>query len=182
MLTASAFELGSRSNGRTLMSRVIATVVLMTLMLSRTFAQDRHQLHGKNASAIKQQIRDIEDEDRDAMLKGDSSFMESHSTANVYRVAPDGTVANRDQLLKVWRKEKFSAVDVQTQEISIYGNTALVLERVSIRGRGGDGRQIDGEYRLTRLWLDENGVWKVAALHLTRITAAGTSGKTSKDR
>ena len=165
----------SPTNGRTLTSRVIATVALGTLMLARTFAQDGHQLHGKNARALEQQIKDVEDQNRDAMLKGDSSFMESHSTASVYRVGPDGTVADRNQLLKVWKKEKFSALDVKEQEISIYGNTAIVLEKVSVKGRGGDGRQIDGEYRLTRLWVDENGVWKVAALHLTRITAAGTS-------
>ena len=75
----------------------------------------------------------------------------------------------------MWKKEKFSALDVKAQEISIYGNTAIVLEKVSVKGRGGDGRQIDGEYRLRRLWVDENGEWKVAALHLTRLTAAGTS-------
>ena len=157
------------------MSKLTATIVLMTLMLSRNFAQDGHQLRGKNASALERQIKDVEDQNRDAMLKGDASFIESHSTASVYRVGPDGTVANRNQLLSVWTKEKFSALDVQAQEISIYGNTAIVLEKVSVKGRGGDGRQIDGEYRLTRLWVDENGLWKVAALHLTRIMAAGTS-------
>jgi hypothetical protein len=52
----------------------IATVVLMTLMLSRTFAQDGQQLHGKNAFALEQQIKDVEDQNRDAMLKGDSSL------------------------------------------------------------------------------------------------------------
>src|SRR5262250_452044 len=90
----------SPTNGRTLMSR--ATVALGTLMLAGTFAQDGHQLHGKNASSLEQQIKEVEDQNRDAMLKGDSSFIESHSTANVYRVGPDGTVANRNQLLKVW--------------------------------------------------------------------------------
>jgi len=153
----------------------MATMVLMTLMLSCALAQDGPALHANNASTLERQVKDVEDRNRDAMLKGDSSFIASHSTASVYRVGPDGTVANRNQLLSVWTKEKFSALDVQAQEISIYGNTAIVLEKVSVKGRGGDGRQIDGEYRVRRLWVDENGVWKVAALHLTRIMAAGTS-------
>jgi hypothetical protein len=159
----------------TLMSRVTATVALMTLILSRNLAQSGHRLHKNDSSLIERQIRDVEGQNRDAMLKGDSFFMESHSTANVYRVGPDGTVANRIQLLKVWRREKFSALDVEEQKISIYGNTALVLERVSIQGRGGDGRRIDGEYRLTQVWVAESGAWKVAALHLTRIAAVGAS-------
>lgn len=151
------------------MTRVLAIIVVLSTILFVAFAQDRHKPCERSTVAIEHEIRDVEDQTREAMLKSNPAFIESHSTANVYRVGPDGTVANRDQLLKVWRMEKFSAIDIQERETWIYGSTALVLEKVAVKGRGGEGRQIDGEYRLTRLWVSENGVWKVAALHLTRI-------------
>jgi len=72
------------------MSRVIATVALGTLMLARTFAQDGHQLHGKNASSLEQQIKEVEDQNRDAMLKGDSSLLNRTRLRMSIASAPTG--------------------------------------------------------------------------------------------
>ncbi len=152
------------------MRNVVASVVaLLTLMLFSAVAEESQRSKTRGNSGVEQYIKDLEGQTRDAALKGDSSFMELHTTTNYYRVGPDGSVATREQFLKVSAREKFFALDVVEQNIFVYGNSAIVIEKASLRGVGGDGRTIDGDYRVTRVWIKENGQWKLAASHITRM-------------
>ena len=116
-----------------------------------------------------QQIKTLEQQSNQAALKGDSAWEKTHSTANYTFVDPQGAVSTGDSNMP---EPKFTAIDVSDQNIRVYGNTAVVVEKASVKGTAG-GQSIDGDYRLTRVWVKESGQWKMASGQVTRIGAGG---------
>ena len=53
-------------------------------------------------------------------------------------------------------------------EIEIHGTTAIVTGKISVSSTTGEGSR-DNEYRITNVWVNENGEWKRAGFHDTKI-------------
>ena len=71
---------------------------------------------------------------------------------------------------------KFTGLDVSEQNIRVFGNAAVVVEKASVKGTintpSGD-QSIDGDYRVTHVWVKEGGQWKMASGQVTKIAAPG---------
>jgi hypothetical protein len=111
------------------------------------WSQDR----GKNKAAkgeggAEQQIAQLEDQAREAALKGDTSFQESHLASDYVRITPDGRTLNRQEALDLMKSGnvKYSSIEVSDRKIHVYGNAAVVTAKASIKGTM-TGNALDGE-------------------------------------
>jgi len=146
-------------------------VLTLAFMLSLSaFAQNNPGDKGtKGGGGAEQQIKALEDQSNQAALKGDTAWAKAHSTGNNTFVDPQGAVSTAESNAP---QPKFTALDTSEQNIRVFGNTAVVVEKASVKGTvntpSGD-QSIDGDYRLTRVWVKEGGQWKVAAGQVTKI-------------
>ena len=146
------------------MRRIFAIAVLTTAVSALAFAQ---------AAGTEQQILDLEKEARAAAIRGDSTFLERHSTDDYMATNPRGVVRSRAEAIADLKSGtlKYTAIDVDDQKVRVYGDAAVLTGHSTVKATL-NGQDISGEYRVTRVWVKQGGEWKVAAFQSTRVAPA----------
>lgn len=156
------------------MQRLAVLVLALTLSLSASAQKSTGHKGNKSGAGVEQQIKALEDQSNQAALKSDAAWAKAHSTANYTFVDPQGAMSTAESNTP---EPKFTALDTSEQNIRVFGNSAVVVvEKASVKGTvntpSGD-QSIDGDYRLTRVWVKEGGQWKMASGQVTKIAAGG---------
>jgi ketosteroid isomerase-like protein len=149
----------------------IAVVVAALLLCSLSLAQNEGKKDkAKKGGGGEQQIAQLEDQMRDAALKGDSSLQEKYLANDYVRVGPDGNAVDRQQSIDMLKNGtvKYSSIEMNDRQIHMYPGAAVVTGKASVKGTM-NGNSMDGDYRITRTWVKQGGQWKVAAFHATKI-------------
>jgi ketosteroid isomerase-like protein len=145
--------------------RRILTIAALTMVVSaHAFAQ---------AGGTEQQIRELETQARAATVRGDSTFLESHATDDYMVTNPMGVVRTKADAISDLKSGviKYTAIDVDDEKVRVYGDTAILTARSTIKGTL-NGQDVSGPYRVTRVWVKQGGEWKLAAFQSTRIAPA----------
>ncbi len=66
----------------------------------------------------------------------------------------------------IWYKK----ADVQDASVQIIGNTAILLNRITLLAVVG-GNEVTNPFIVTEVYVNENGSWKLASLSFTRLSA-----------
>jgi ketosteroid isomerase-like protein len=144
--------------------------VLMLCVASLAQDQDKKSKAAKSGGGAEQQIAQLEDQSRDAAIKGDSSFLEKHLANDYVRIRPDGTTEDRQAAIDAMKNgtAKYSSIDVSDRQIHVYGNAAVVTGKAAVKGTM-NGNPVDGDYRISRTWVKQGSQWKIAAFHTSAI-------------
>ena len=154
------------------MKRLAVLALALTISLS-AFPQKNTGDKSSKAGGAEQQIKALEDQGNQAMLKGDTDWAKAHYTANYTFVDPQGGAATAEGNMP---EPKFTGLDVSEQNIRVFGNAAIVVEKASVKGTvttPSGNQAIDGDYRVTHVWVKEGGQWKMASGQVTKIAAPG---------
>lgn len=74
----------------------------------------------------------------------------------------NGTVMNKDELLRAIMADRISSASNETMKVQPYGDTVVVTGILRTKGSGKDGT-FDRRYRFTDTWLLRNGSWQLIA-------------------
>jgi ketosteroid isomerase-like protein len=124
---------------------------------------------------IKQQIEQLEDSWRKAILHGNASAMDSLLADDYMAITPTGILQSKEQSLANLRAGTvhFTALEFSDRKIRVYGTTALVTSRAEVAGSGPDGN-FSGSYRYTRVYVkDAHGAWRIVSFEASRIAHPG---------
>jgi hypothetical protein len=121
---------------------------------------------------VGQQIRTLQDQARDAALKGDTAFLEKYLADDYEGIGGDGTPNTKDQAIQMRKSGvvKYEAIDVRNMKIRAYGDTAIVNALASVKLTV-NGKAISGDYRATFVWVKQGGSWKQASFQATPVAA-----------
>lgn len=117
------------------------------------------------------EIDQLEDQWRDAVLRGDTTVMNSLLADDYMAITAYGTVQTRDEALANLRSGRWHVVslDLYDRKVRFYGRTALVTSTADVEGTSPDGN-ISGSYRYTRVYVrDLQGSWKIVSFEASRI-------------
>ena len=153
---------------RSAIAVVVATLLLCSLSLAQNEGKKNKPMKGGGGG--EQQIAQLEDQMRDAALKGDSSLQEKYLANDYVRVGPDGNTVDRQQSIDMLKNGtvKYSSIEVNDRQIHMYPGAAVVTGKATVKGTM-NGNSMDGDYRITRTWVKQGGQWKVASFHATKI-------------
>jgi ketosteroid isomerase-like protein len=56
--------------------------------------------------------------------------------------------------------------------VRVHGDTAILIGRANVKGRFPDGPDISGPYRYMRVFVKQQGQWRLAAVQITAIAPA----------
>ncbi len=145
--------------------KAVAVSITVLALACASLAQQPTSLEGS-----KQQIMALETQAAEAATKGDTNFWDAHTTADYVRVYQDGRVADKNELRAAFTSGalKYSSISMTEEIVHIYGNSAVVVARLSVQGTS-RGKPIDGDYRITRVWVKQGPDWKIAAFQSTKI-------------
>lgn len=121
------------------------------------------------------EIDHIEDEWRDAVMKGDTASMEALLADDYMAITASGTLQTKEQALANLSsgRTRFTTLDLSDRKVRFYGTTALVTSFATVKASTSEG-ELSGNFRYTRVYVrNEHGVWKIVSFEASRIREFG---------
>lgn len=130
--------------------------------------RDKDKDRSKHGGGMEAQVKALDEQNRQAALKGDADFFEKHLSDNYVRIGPDGLEMTKEQFLQAHKdgKFKYETIDLKDTKIRTFGNTAVVTHEAHVKGTGPNG-PIDGDYRGTWVWVKQGNDWKLVSFQST---------------
>lgn len=136
---------------------IVAALLLSVLAFSQT-------------DSVADQVRALDKQQRESALRGESSFEELHTTNEYISINPAGVLSTREQALARLKSSdvKLQSIDVDQEEAHVYGDTVVITGRDHVRGTY-KGQVFDQTSRYARVWIKQNGAWKLALFQETPL-------------
>lgn len=118
------------------------------------------------------EIDQLEEEWRDAVLKGDTAVMNSLLADDYMSISARGTLQTKDETIALLRSGRvhITTIDVSDRKVRFYGTTALVTSYAQVQGTTPEG-DLSGDYRYTRVYVrDPEGNWKIVNFEASKIS------------
>ncbi len=164
------------------MSKWILALLFVLAISVPSLAKDRDKDKDDRSKSgnVEQQIKALDQQNRDAALKGDTSFLEQHLADNYVAIGASGTESSKDQVIQNRKNgsSKYEAIDLRDQKVRVYGNTAIVEDDANVKGSM-NGQPYSGEFRATFVWVKQGNNWRLASFQATPVenTASANTKK-----
>jgi ketosteroid isomerase-like protein len=145
----------------------LALVVCTALCLSSSaIAQGK-----KSAGGAEDQIKALLNQSRQAVLKGDTSYLEKNAAEDYSRVGPDGKRVSKSDWINAIKSGdvKMESVETSDVKVRVYGNAAVATYAADVKGSN-KGQDISGHNQITRVFVKQAGKWQEVAFHSTRAS------------
>lgn len=168
------------------MRRILAVVVLTLAIPSVIVYTQTDPGKPKPTSPAAQQMGPVEQEltklDRelmDAAVRNDQTLMQRVAVERHVFINPAGGVQERGDTTG----PKIESIQSEDVQVRVHGDTAILIGRANVKGRFPDGTDISGPYRYMRVFVKQQGQWRLVATQITGIqpaTPAATPAATPK--
>ncbi len=117
------------------------------------------------------QIKKLEEELRLAMLGSDVLKLDSFISDSLIFTDHSGSIYTKEMDLHNHRSGnlKIDGLYPQDQKIKLYDGTAIVSVLMRISGSFAE-EPFNGNNRYTRIWVKQDGIWKIVAAHSSVVT------------
>lgn len=141
-------------------ARAVVTTIATIMLSMPVFGQ---------VESVEQQIHNLDKQQREASLRGDFSFEDQRMASDYLAINSSGTFTREQILARVRSGDvKLHAIDVDEEQIHIYGDTAIVTGRDHVRGTF-KGQSFEQTAHYSKIWVKQNGAWKLALFQETPI-------------
>jgi ketosteroid isomerase-like protein len=148
------------------MPRIFAILILLV-----TGSLALCQEPGKRESKDERLVRQVEDAIAEATDRNDANALDSLWASDYIFVNPFGIVMTKAQRLDLFRSGgmKLESYSRDQETIRVYGTTAVVVYRSTVRGQRGT-QDISSQRRVTTVLLKRGGRWQAVSQQSTTIT------------
>jgi ketosteroid isomerase-like protein len=152
----------------------IAALAACLAMPSFAFAR---QSNDKNSKAV-QEIVDFRNKYIAAEENRDGAYMEKIFADDFYALNPQGQLLDKSQqIANLLRPERTLKLDPPTEvTVHFHGNAAILWERVTVHGTD-KGKPFGGDFRFSRVFVKDNGEWKVVLAQGAPVSAGMGAAK-----
>lgn len=155
------------------MKRVLPVAFLWVSVFGLALAQNTGTAPAKKSAAgAEQQIKQLEQQIRSEVIKGDASGLERYEADDSVNIDGSGMMADKKHAIQMLKDGsiKYSAIDVKEERIRTYGNTAIYNGLANTKLTV-NGKDYSGDYRVTIVWTKLNGQWKRVSFQATPVMA-----------
>jgi len=129
------------------------------------------------APEARQEIERLEEQARQAALKGDAGFLEKYLAPDYLAIMGNGRAHGRADEIQSRQSGSvtYQTIDVHELKIRMYGDTAVCNSLASVKLTAQEkgyktvyNKEYAGDYRFTRVWVKQGGEWKIVSLQSTK--------------
>jgi ketosteroid isomerase-like protein len=122
------------------------------------------------AQSVEDHIKKLETERAAAVVKGDTGLLDKMTSDDYTLVNMNGQISTKAQMIEGFKSgsSKLTQDDVTDMKVRVYGDTAVVTGKVTVKGTMG-GKDATGSAMFTRVYVKKGGEWTSVALQQTRI-------------
>jgi len=119
-----------------------------------------------------QQIKELVDQHIAALMKEDTNSLEKLLADDCTIIRGDGSFSTKAQEIANVKSGslKTASTDIQDLKIRVYGNTAVATMLVFFKGTTPSGSPVNSNVRNTRVWVKQQGNWKLVSFQATRVS------------
>ena len=118
----------------------------------------------------RQEIEKLQAELVQAFLNNDTGTLEKHYAGDYLSIPSNGNLLTKVGEIENYRSGavRYNAITVREMKIRTYGDTAVVNLLVTVTTTV-NGKRTSGDLRNTRVWVKQDGAWRVVAFQATRV-------------
>src|ERR1700740_2427560 len=155
------------------MIHMTRTLVIAALALTATsIALGQKQGASRdNGSSVEQAIRQLDNERIQAQIGADAVALDRIYADDFVGVGPSGTVRTKTQVITDFTSGdlKFRSITTDEVQVRVYENTAVETGLSTMVGQD-KGKAVPRDTRFTRVWVKQQGRWRLVANHYSPRT------------
>ena len=119
---------------------------------------------------VQQEIKKLEEERNQAILKGDFAVIERMTSDDYTFVTLRGEMRTKAEIVSGFKSGsfKYQSRTISDLNVRVYGDAAVVTGK-SIQKGSENGKDYSGDYWFTRVYTKQDGRWVTVALQTTPI-------------
>jgi ketosteroid isomerase-like protein len=136
------------------------------------WAQVQSNVRGSNS--LEQELMQLQRAEDEAEAKKDLATLNRLLSDDFICTAPTGAISDKKQLIEdVKSDEPEARQTINYDEVKVYdyGNTAVVSYLLTVNGRDKDAKDYTHRFRNTVIWVRQQKLWRMAAIHVSRMRA-----------
>jgi uncharacterized protein (TIGR02246 family) len=122
------------------------------------------------ADRAKEEIRALETARNEAIVHGDAAALDRMTSDDYTFITLRGELRTKAEIVKGFSTGafKYAFREISDLNIRVYGDAAVVTGRSTQKGSE-NGKDYSGDYRFTRVYVNQNGRWSTVALQTTLV-------------
>ena len=132
----------------------------------------QNQSAGSPRTSVEKAIRKLDNERIQAQIHADAVALDRIYADDFIGVGPSGTVRTKTQVISDFTSGdlKFQSITTDEVQVRVYENTAVETGLSTMVGQD-KGKAVPRDTRFTRVWVKQQGRWRLVANHYSsRIT------------
>ncbi len=145
---------------------------LLSLVLVSGVALGQSKGSSRNGNKAGDDFAKIDRDWLAAEKNGDFGYCEKFFADSYVLVMPDGQALTKRQWLDILEGPDHPTLEVlQPDQVRahVFGDVAILTDHTTIKGHDGKGNSLDGEYRVFRVLLKQNGEWKAGGVSMNKL-------------
>jgi ketosteroid isomerase-like protein len=117
-------------------------------------------------TSVEQVIRKLDNERIQAQIHADAAALKRIYADDFIGVGPSGTVRTKPQVLADFTSGdlKFQSITTDDVQVRVYGTAAVETGLSTMDGQD-KGKAVPRDTRFTRVWIKQQGAWRLVANH-----------------
>jgi ketosteroid isomerase-like protein len=154
------------------MRRVTTGFIAALLAIVPLASAQTKSAQSASASA-EEELKKLDHTWLDAEKRYDVAFCQKFFADSYVLVLADGEMYSKEKWLGILASPKerptLEVLDPEDIQVHINGNVAILTDRTTIKGHDAKGNSMDGEYRVFRVLIKQNGSWKATGVVMNQI-------------
>jgi ketosteroid isomerase-like protein len=150
--------------------RQLLVIAVVTLSAAAIASGQEQGTRRDQRMIVEQVIRKLDNVRIQAQIHADAVALEQIYAPDFIGVGPSGTVRTKPQVLSDFKSGdlRFQSITTDDVQVRVYGNAAVETGRSTMDGQD-KGKAVPRDTRFTRVWVKQQGRWRLAANHYSSI-------------
>jgi len=146
----------------------IAAVVLTVAPMG---VAQKQSATGSHQTSVEEAIKKLDNERIQAQIHADAAALARIYADDFIGVGPSGTVRTKAQVISDFTSGdlKFQSITTDEVQVRVYENTAVETGLSTMIGQD-KGKAVPRDTRFTRVWVKQQGRWRLVANHYSSQT------------
>ena len=151
--------------------RAVVLIGVLLLALSPVGVGQEQSATGSDKISVEEVIRKLDSERIQAQIQADATALDRIYAADFIGVGPSGTVRTKPQVISDFTSGSlnFQSITTDDVQVRVYGDTAVETGLSTMIGQD-KGKTVPRETRFTRVWIKQQGQWRLVANHYSSRT------------